>query len=126
MHQPVIVGLAVLAILVTLGLPFLRVSFSTPDVKVLPANQEARLVSDRLSQDFAQQGNAQLEIVMRTPGDALSSTNLASLDTYVHDIQAIPGVVSVESLVTVNPHFHSPITSNFTHTPAQIHNLPRL
>ncbi len=103
MRRPVIIGLAVLAILVTLGLPFLRVSFSTPDVKVLPSNQEARLVSDRLSRDFAQQGNAQLEIVMRTPGDALSPTNLASLDTYVREIQAIPGVVSVESLVTVNP-----------------------
>lgn len=103
MRRPVLVGLAVLAILVTLGLPFLRVSFSTPDVKVLPSNQEARLVSDRLSQDFAQQGNSQLEIVVRTPGDALSPTNLASLDTYTHEIKAIPGVVSVESLVTVNP-----------------------
>ncbi len=103
MRRPVVVGLAVLAILVTLGLPFLRVSFSTPDVKVLPSNQEARLVSDRLSRDFAQQGNSQLEIVVRTPGDALSPANLANLDTYVHEIKAIPGVVSVESLVTVNP-----------------------
>ncbi|HEX9133009.1 MAG TPA: MMPL family transporter, partial [Ktedonobacteraceae bacterium] len=102
MRRPVVVGLAVLAILVTLGLPFLRVSFSTPDVKVLPSDQEARIVSDRLSRDFAQQGNSQLVIVMRTPGDALSYTNLANLDTYVHAIKAIPGVVSVESLVTLN------------------------
>ena len=103
MRRPVVVGLAVLAILVTLGLPFWRVAFSTPDVKVLASNQEARIVSDRLSRDFAQQGNSQLVIVMRTPGDALSSANLARLDTYVDAIQAIPGVVSVESLVTVNP-----------------------
>jgi uncharacterized membrane protein YdfJ with MMPL/SSD domain len=103
MRRPVVVGLAVLAILVTLGLPFWRVAFSTPDVKVLASNQEARIVSDRLSRDFAQQGNSQLVIVIRTPGDALSYTNLASLDTYVHAIKAIPGVVSVESLVTVNP-----------------------
>jgi trehalose monomycolate/heme transporter len=103
MRRPVVVGLVVLAILVTLGQPFLRVSFSTPDVKVLPSNQEARIVSDRLAQDFAQQGNSQLVIAIRTPGDALSPTNLASLDTYVHTIKAIPGVVSVDSLVTVNP-----------------------
>jgi uncharacterized membrane protein YdfJ with MMPL/SSD domain len=103
MRRPVVVGLAVLAILVTLGLPFLRVSFSTPDVRVLPSNQEARIVSDRLTQDFAQQGNSQLVIAIRTPGDALSPTNLASLDTYVRNIKAIPGVVSVDSLVTVNP-----------------------
>ena len=103
MRRPVVVGLAVLAILVTLGLPFWRVAFSTPDVKVLASNQEARIVSDRLSRDFAQQGNSQLVVVIRTPGDVLSPANLASLDTYVHAIKAIPGVVSVESLVTVNP-----------------------
>ncbi len=103
MRRPVVVGLAVLAILVMLGLPFWRVAFSTPDVKVLASNQEARIVSDRLSRDFAQQGNSQLVIVMRTPGDALSSANLARLDTYVDAIKVIPGVVSVESLVTVNP-----------------------
>jgi len=103
MRRPVVVALAVLAILVTLGLPFLRVSFSTPDVKVLPSNQEARIVSDRLAQDFAQQGNSQLVVAIRTPGDALSPSSLASLDTYVDAIKAIPGVVSVDSLVTVNP-----------------------
>src|SRR5258708_16922434 len=103
MRRPVVVGLAVLVILVTFGLPFLHVSFSTPDVKVLPANQEARVVSDRLSQDFAQQGNAQLVIAVRTPGDALSATNLANLAAYVREIKAIPGTVSVDSLVSVNP-----------------------
>jgi trehalose monomycolate/heme transporter len=103
MRRPVVVGLAVLAILVTLGLPFWRVAFSTPDVKVLASNQEARIVSDRLSRDFAQQGNSQLVVVIRTPGDVLSPANLASLETYVDAIKAIPGVVSVESLVTVNP-----------------------
>ena len=70
---------------------------------MLASNQEARKVSDRLSRDFAQQGNSQLVIVMRTPGNALSSANLASLDSYVHSIKDIPGVVSVDSLVMVNP-----------------------
>jgi uncharacterized membrane protein YdfJ with MMPL/SSD domain len=103
MRHPVVVGLSVLAILVTLGLPFLRVAFATPDVKVLSTHQEARIVSDQLSQDFAQQGNSQLVIALRTPGDALSPANLASLDSYVRIIKALPGVVSVDSLVTVNP-----------------------
>jgi uncharacterized membrane protein YdfJ with MMPL/SSD domain len=103
MQHPVVVGLSVLAILVTLGLPFLRVSFATPDVKVLSTQQEARIVSDRLSQDFKQQGNSQLVIALQTPGDALSSTNLASLDSYVRTIKGIPGVVSADSVVTLNP-----------------------
>ncbi len=103
MQHPVVVGLSVLAILVMLGLPFLGVTFATPDVKVLSTQQEARIVSDRLSRDFTQQGNAQLVIALQTPGDALSPTNLASLDSYVHTIKGIHGVVSVDSLVTLNP-----------------------
>ena len=103
MRRPVIIALAVLAILVTLGLPFLRVSFSTPDVKLLPANQDARIVSERLTQDFAQQGNAQLEIAITTRGEVLSATNLANLDGYVRSIERIPGVASVESLLSVSP-----------------------
>ena len=103
MQHPIVVGLSVLAILVILGLPFLRVTFATPDVKVLSTQQEARVVSDRLSQDFIQQGNSQLVIALQTPGNVLSSTNLASLDSYVHTIEGIPGVVSVESVVTLKP-----------------------
>jgi len=103
MQHPVVVGLTVLAILVTLGLPFLRVAFATPDVKVLSTQQEARIVSNRLSQDFTQQGNSQLIIALQTPGNALSAANLASIDSYVHSIEGIPGVTSVESVVTLKP-----------------------
>lgn len=103
MRRPIIVALAVLAILVTLALPFLRVSFSTPDVKLLPAHQEARIVSEQLTQDFAQQGNAQLVIAVTTRGEVLSTANLANLDSYVRSIEQMPGVTSVESLVSVNP-----------------------
>jgi uncharacterized membrane protein YdfJ with MMPL/SSD domain len=103
MQHPVVVGLSVLAILVMLGLPFLRVTFATSDVKVLSTQQDARIVSDRLSQDFIQQGNSQLVIALQTPGNALSSTNLVSLDNYVHTIEGIPGVESVDSVVTLNP-----------------------
>ena len=103
MRHPVVVGLSVLAILVILGLPFLRVTFATSDVKVLSTQQDARIVSDRLSQDFIQQGNSQLVVALQTPGNALSSTNLANLDSYVHTIEGIPGVESVDSVVTLNP-----------------------
>ncbi len=103
MRFPVPVALLVLAVLVTLGLPFLHASFSTPDVRVLPAGQETRVVSERLAQDFAQQGASEIVVAIRTPGDALSFENLASLDSYVRQIETIPGVLEVQSLVTVDP-----------------------
>ncbi len=103
MRFPIPVGLAVLGVLLLLGSPFLHASFSTPDVTVLPPGQEARVVTDRLAQDFAQQGASELVIAVRTPGNALASDNLASLDSYVRAIEALPGVVQVQSLVTVDP-----------------------
>jgi len=102
MRWPIPVALAVLAILLTLGSPFLHMTFATDYTRVLPAGQEARVVSERLSQDFAQQGNAQVIIAITTPGNALSASNLAALSSYVKSIEAIPGVEQVTSLVTVN------------------------
>ncbi|HEV8190139.1 MAG TPA: MMPL family transporter [Ktedonobacterales bacterium] len=103
MRFPIPVALLALAVLVTLGLPFLRASFSTPDVRVLPAGQEARVVSERLSQDFANQGSSEIVIAIRTPGNALSPANLAALQTYVGQIASLPNVLEVQSLVTVDP-----------------------
>jgi uncharacterized membrane protein YdfJ with MMPL/SSD domain len=102
MRWPVPVALGVLTLLVTLGSPFLHINFATSGIESLPANQQARVVTEKLSQDFAQQGNAQLTIAITTPGNVLSASNLASLDSYVKDIKAISGVEGVSSLVTLN------------------------
>jgi RND superfamily putative drug exporter len=103
MRWPVPVALVVVAFLALLGTPFLHATFSTPGVSVLPQDQPARVVSDRLSQDFTQEGSSQLTIAINTPGNALSATNLASLNAYVRSISTIPGVIRVDSLVTVDP-----------------------
>ncbi|HEX7736878.1 MAG TPA: MMPL family transporter [Ktedonobacteraceae bacterium] len=100
MRKPGPVALAVLAFLLVLVWPFLHITFATPDENILPAGQPARVVSQRIAQDFAQQGNAQFNIAIETPGNALSASNLASLDNYVKEIIAIPGVEHVTSLVT--------------------------
>lgn len=102
MRWPVPVVLVVFSLLVVLGTPFLRASFSTADVRVLPSDEPAHIVSNRLTQDFDQQGNAQLLIAIRTPGNALSASNLANLNAYVLTLKAIPGVMQVDSLVTVD------------------------
>jgi trehalose monomycolate/heme transporter len=103
MRFPIPVALLALAVLVALGAPFLHASFSTPDARVLPPGQEARVVSERLAQDFASRGASEIVIAVRTPGDALSPANLAALEGYVFQIQSLPGVLDVQSLVTVAP-----------------------
>ncbi len=103
MHRPVPVALAVLALLLTLGWPFLHITFATPDEKVLPVGQVTRIVSEQLHQDFAQLGNAQVTIVVKTPGSPLTASNLDNLNSYMKSIEAIPGVEQVESLAALRP-----------------------
>jgi RND superfamily putative drug exporter len=103
MRFPAPVLVLVLGVLVLLGSPFLHASFSTPDARSLPVGRESRVAAERIAQDFAQQGASELIIAVRTPGDALSSDNLASLDAYVRAIEALPGVVQTQSLVRVDP-----------------------
>jgi trehalose monomycolate/heme transporter len=104
MRRPIPVALAVVALLLVLGSPFLRASFGTVDVHVLPTDHSARVTADRMASDFPQQSGAQITIALQTPGDALAADNLAALQTYVQQLKSLPGVSSVQSLVTVDPH----------------------
>src|SRR5262249_11489014 len=52
---------------------------------------------------FPQQGASEIVIAIRTPGTALAPENLASLDSYIRQIEGQPGVIEVRSLVTVDP-----------------------
>jgi RND superfamily putative drug exporter len=105
MRWPIPVIIGVIAFLLTLGYPFLNVSFytATSDTTMLPADAPARIASDHLTHDFAQQGSSQVVIAVTTSGDVLSASNLAKLDTYVRQIENLAGVVRVDSLVTVDP-----------------------
>ena len=103
MRRPVWVIVPVAALLLVLGSPFLRASFSSPDVRVLPPSAQGRMVSDRLQQDFPQQSGSQTEIAIRTQGNALTPNNLASLQSYVQQLQAMAHVTNVQSLVSLDP-----------------------
>src|SRR5204862_1241039 len=51
-RRPVLIGLPVVALLLALGVPFLRVHFGTPDDRVLPTSAPARQVGDALRTNF--------------------------------------------------------------------------
>ena len=103
MRRPISVMLATIGILLLLGSPFLGATFSTPDERSLPAGKSARTVQEQLKQNFPQSGGSQIIIALRTAGDALSSENLARLNSYVQQIKTIAGVTRVDSLVTIDP-----------------------
>jgi len=103
MRFPIPIAVGVIALLLLVGSPFTRVAFGSIDVRVLPTSQSARVVVDRLSTDFVQQGGASATLVVTTTGDAFAPTNLAALSAYVQRIDALPGVIDASSIVSLAP-----------------------
>jgi RND superfamily putative drug exporter len=64
MRHPVPIATAVIAFLVFLGLPFLRVHFSLPDERVLPTSAPSRVVAGELHNDFASSEQNAFPIVL--------------------------------------------------------------
>jgi RND superfamily putative drug exporter len=70
MRRPGGVALAVAALIVVAGLPFLRITFTPASASVLPPTAEARLVSEAVSRNFAADGSQRIQVVMQAPPGA--------------------------------------------------------
>jgi RND superfamily putative drug exporter len=91
MRRPVPVALAVTALLLVLGLPFLRVAFGLSDDRALPAGAPSRVVSEQLRADFPSQEANAFEIVVPSPVDDVAVAR------YAAEVSAVPGVVRVDA-----------------------------
>ena len=102
MRFSVPVMLLAIAILLLLGSPFLNAKFSVASSNVLPPGP-AKTVDQQLKRNFPNQGGTEIDIAIRTRGSATAPDNLALLNDYVNRVEAIPGVSSVNSLVSADP-----------------------
>lgn len=93
MRRAVAVGAAIVALLVFLGLPFLRIEFGNPDDRVLPKSASAHQVGDQLRNDFASDFSNGLSVVV--PDTA--GTAPADLDRYAADLSRVPDVSLVSA-----------------------------
>lgn len=84
------------------GLPILHMEIGPADSRSLPIGAESRQVQQTLEQAFPRAGMSPLILSVRTEGLAHEASGLASLDALTHQIRAIPGVIRVDSLVTLN------------------------
>jgi putative drug exporter of the RND superfamily len=87
------IGLAVVALLVLLGLPFLGVKWGMPDDRVLPTSASAHAVGDQLRHDFAEDSATAVSVVVPDvrgvrPGD---------LSRYAADLSRAAGVSAVSA-----------------------------
>jgi len=93
MRRSVPIGAAIIAGLVFLGTPFLRIEFGSPDDRVLPPSSSAHQVGDQLRNDFP--SNLNNGLIMAIP----NATDVAGpeLDRYAADLSRVPDVTLVSA-----------------------------
>ncbi|MHA3019918.1 MMPL family transporter [Mycobacterium sp. BMJ-28] len=93
MRRALPVGLAVTALLVLLGAPFLGVKWGFPDDRVLPASASAHEVGDQLRNDFTDNSATAVTAVV-PQADGLTP---ADFDRYAAELSKVAAVTSVSS-----------------------------
>ncbi|WP_018177528.1 MMPL family transporter [Jongsikchunia kroppenstedtii] len=84
------VGVAVIALLLVLGAPFIGIKFGYPDDRVLPASATAHQVGDDLRNDYGQNASASVTIVLPASGGRANDVH-----AYQQRLSQIAGVTSV-------------------------------
>jgi RND superfamily putative drug exporter len=93
MRRAIPIGIAIIALLLVLGAPFLGAKWGFPDDRVLPASLSARQVGDQLRSDFAVDTSKNVIVVIP---DATGVTP-QELGRYATALSAVPDVSSVSS-----------------------------
>ncbi|QXJ24583.1 MMPL family transporter [Actinomadura graeca] len=86
MRRPVVYAVATIALLITLGTPFLRIDWGGVDAKVLPAGTDARAVTEALETRFTRNATAPIEAVVTGTADR------RAIQAYGDRLDALPGV----------------------------------
>jgi RND superfamily putative drug exporter len=93
MRRAIPIGLAIIALLLVLGAPFLGVKWGFPDERVLPQSLSAREVGDQLRGDFAVDSATNVTVVIPD----MSGVTPAELGRYAAQLSRVPDVSSVSS-----------------------------
>lgn len=93
MRQAIPVGMALTAVLLVLGAPFLGVRWGYPDDRVLPRSSSARVVNDRVRTEFGTNSETRVKVVF-PESDGLTTTEL---ENYAMRLSRVTDVSAVSS-----------------------------
>ncbi|MGQ0774056.1 MAG: MMPL family transporter, partial [Pseudonocardiales bacterium] len=96
MRRPIPVATGVVAVLLLLGAPFLNVQFGGVDSRVLPADNPARIVGEKVSENFPSRESAAVTVVVPDRGDPAASR--AKITTYARELSSVAGVARVDAV----------------------------
>ena len=89
MRRPAVYAVAVIAVLLALGSPFLHFKAGGADVRAMPAGAESRIVTEVVGRELPSRTG---DLVQVTVGNATP----AGIESYVTALRGVPGVTSVE------------------------------
>ncbi|UED86506.1 MMPL family transporter [Streptomyces profundus] len=98
MRRPIPMATGVIALLLVLGSPFLRIEFSQADDRVLPESAEAHQISETIRQDFPTREAESLDVVAYQPVDEAASDGSEALADYATRLSEVPHVSRVDAL----------------------------
>ena len=93
MRHAIPIGLAIVALLLVLGTPFLAVRWGFPDDRVLPKSASAHQVGDQLRNDFVNDSANAVTVVIPN-ADGLAPPDL---EHYAADLSRVPDVSAVSA-----------------------------
>jgi uncharacterized membrane protein YdfJ with MMPL/SSD domain len=93
MRRAVPIGVAIVALLLVLGAPFLGIKWGFPDDRVLPQSLSAREVGDDLRTNFAVDSARSVSVVVPDT----NGVTPADLDRYASELSQVPDVSSVSA-----------------------------
>jgi putative drug exporter of the RND superfamily len=96
MRRPVPIAVAIIALLILLGLPFLRIQFGLPDDRVLPSSASSRQVQDDIRTRFVSNEALTLQVVATHIGDPGARAD--EIDRYAVALSRAPGAARVDAL----------------------------
>ncbi|MFD9829850.1 MMPL family transporter [Tsukamurella tyrosinosolvens] len=89
LRRAVPIGLALVALLLILGTPFLSIHFGFPDDRVLPKSSTSHQVGDTIRSDFAEDAAGQVSVVLTAPVDDGAVADYAVRLSQVPDTGAV-------------------------------------
>ncbi len=97
MRRPAVFVVVIVVLLLTLGTPFLKVSWGGTDARALPAAAAPPVVTQTLARDFPGNVTAPIESLVRFRGPvAGSSATQRQVAAYVGRLDRVPGVTSAQ------------------------------
>jgi RND superfamily putative drug exporter len=101
MARPIVIAACAIAVLVTLGLPFLRANISSPDATLLPTDLPSRQGYDLLSAEYSGGEISPFVIAMESPTLISSSDNIRAIQAVIEILERDPRIGKVQSALTI-------------------------